>query len=170
MRRIVTGLGADGRSTVLEDGPPRTVFHFGRADDPHAAAPANVDTVPSELAENSALLAELWIADGRKPLPTDDPTEGASWDVELPPGMTGFRIARYGPNLFAPLHRTNTLDYDVVLDGSVTLLLEDGREVTMGPGDAVVIPGILHGWRAGAEGCTKAIAMTGLSADGTGEG
>lgn len=164
MRRIVTGVGADGRATVIEDGEPRTIFGFGKPDDPHVTAPERLAVDPPDVAANCAVLGELWATNDPVPVLDGDPTAGMEWDVECPPGATRFRIARYGPHLFAPLHRTNTLDYDVVLAGSITLLLEDGSEVAMGPGDAVVIPGIVHGWRTGDEGCTKVVVMTGLAA------
>jgi uncharacterized cupin superfamily protein len=36
------------------------------------------------------------------------------------------------------LHRTETVDVGVVLEGDTRLLLDDGSETRVGPGDAVV--------------------------------
>jgi uncharacterized cupin superfamily protein len=43
-------------------------------------------------------------------------------------------------------HRTDTLDYVMVLDGEVTLELDRG-EVALGPGDCVVQRATRHAWR-----------------------
>jgi quercetin dioxygenase-like cupin family protein len=44
------------------------------------------------------------------------------------------------------MHRTPTTDYDVVLEGIVGLQLDDDTEVTLGPGDVVVLNGTRHRW------------------------
>jgi mannose-6-phosphate isomerase-like protein (cupin superfamily) len=44
------------------------------------------------------------------------------------------------------MHRTATLDYDVVLEGVIGLELDDGCEVELGPGDVVVQNGTRHRW------------------------
>jgi mannose-6-phosphate isomerase-like protein (cupin superfamily) len=45
------------------------------------------------------------------------------------------------------MHRTDTTDFEVVLSGRVVLELDDGAEVTLGPGDTVVQNGTRHRWR-----------------------
>jgi hypothetical protein len=35
------------------------------------------------------------------------------------------------------MHRTATIDYDVVLEGTIGLELDDGTEVVLGPGTTV---------------------------------
>jgi mannose-6-phosphate isomerase-like protein (cupin superfamily) len=44
------------------------------------------------------------------------------------------------------MHRTPSIDYDIVLTGTVGLELDDGTEVTLGPGDVVVQNGTRHRW------------------------
>jgi mannose-6-phosphate isomerase-like protein (cupin superfamily) len=44
------------------------------------------------------------------------------------------------------LHRTSTLDFDIVLAGEVVLELEDDHEVTLCVGDIVVQNGTRHRW------------------------
>ncbi|WP_436771664.1 cupin domain-containing protein [Yinghuangia sp. YIM S09857] len=52
------------------------------------------------------------------------------------------------------MHRTETLDFMVVLDGHIVLGLDDG-EHQLGPGDAVVQRGTRHRWRVtGEHPCT----------------
>ncbi|MNP49283.1 Cupin domain protein [compost metagenome] len=44
-------------------------------------------------------------------------------------------------------HRTDTLDYGVVLEGEVTLELDGGRTTVLRQGDIVVQVGTRHAWR-----------------------
>ena len=45
----------------------------------------------------------------------------------------------------ALMHRSCTIDYGIVLEGEMILILED-REVVLRPGDVVVQQGASHGW------------------------
>ncbi len=44
------------------------------------------------------------------------------------------------------MHTTDTIDFEVVLDGEVWLELDDGKEVHLRPGDTVVQNGTRHAW------------------------
>jgi mannose-6-phosphate isomerase-like protein (cupin superfamily) len=44
------------------------------------------------------------------------------------------------------MHTTDTIDFEVVLSGELVLELDDGAEVTLGPGDTVVQNGTRHRW------------------------
>ncbi len=44
------------------------------------------------------------------------------------------------------MHTTDTVDFEVVLSGEITLELDDGAEVTLKPGDTVVQNGTRHAW------------------------
>jgi len=50
----------------------------------------------------------------------------------------------------AGFHRTATLDFLVLLEGQLRLILDDG-EAILSPGDVVVQRDTRHAWRAGAE-------------------
>ncbi|AJR24190.1 cupin domain-containing protein [Sphingobium sp. YBL2] len=43
------------------------------------------------------------------------------------------------------MHRTGTVDFGIVIEGHLTLILDEG-EVTVGPGDVVVQRGTNHAW------------------------
>jgi len=45
------------------------------------------------------------------------------------------------------MHRTQSLDFGVVLKGSIKLILDDGLETTMHEGDVVVQRGTIHAWK-----------------------
>lgn len=66
----------------------------------------------------------------------------------------------WAPGTTWPSHHTDTLDLDVVLAGSVQLILDEGVHL-LTPGDCVVIPGIDHAWRAGPEGCRIGYVLVG---------
>jgi uncharacterized cupin superfamily protein len=56
------------------------------------------------------------------------------------------------------IHHTDSLDFDVVLEGSVDLVLEDGAH-RLGPGDGAVIRGVDHGWETHQEGCRMSVVV-----------
>ena len=60
------------------------------------------------------------------------------------------------------MHRTATIDYEVVLAGTVGLELDDGTEVLLSPGDVVVQNGTRHRWHnRGTEPATMAVIIIG---------
>jgi quercetin dioxygenase-like cupin family protein len=124
-RRIVTGHDASGRSVVLSDAP-----------------------TPKTLDIGTAAFHEIWITDQTpveiaptEPEPTDRP-------VRVPPPADGVlvRFTEQAPGAESPMHRTETVDVGVVLEGETWLLLDDGSETRVGPGDAVVQRGTNHAW------------------------
>ena len=58
------------------------------------------------------------------------------------------------------MHRTATLDYDVVLEGTVGLELDDGVVVTLHPGDIVVQNGTRHRWLNQGDTVARMLAVT----------
>jgi quercetin dioxygenase-like cupin family protein len=64
-----------------------------------------------------------------------------------------FRRTDMPPGAISPMHRTLTLDYGVVVAGSVELVLESGEKRLMKQGDTVVQRATMHQWKnAGGEG------------------
>jgi len=45
------------------------------------------------------------------------------------------------------MHATDTIDFEVVLEGTVVLELDDGSERTLHAGDTVVQNGTRHRWK-----------------------
>jgi len=124
-RRIVTGHDASGKSVILSDGPS-----------------------PKRLDIGTAEFREIWITD-QMPVPIaatePEPTERP---VRVPPPASGvmIRFTEQGPGSESPMHRTETVDIGVVLEGETWLLLDDGSETRVGAGDAVVQRGTNHAW------------------------
>jgi naringenin degradation protein FdeH len=125
-RRVVTGHDADGRSVVLADGP-----------------------TPKTHAIPSATFHELWNTTAAPaPIAPAEPREPTERPLVTPPDANGtiVRVVDMAPGSRSPMHRTETIDYGIVLAGAVTLVLDDGSETSLGPGDVVVQRGTDHAW------------------------
>ena len=63
------------------------------------------------------------------------------------PGGTVCRIVDFGPGHTPLMHRTQSLDYGVVLEGSVEMELDDGSITVLKRGDIAVQRGTMHAWK-----------------------
>jgi hypothetical protein len=63
------------------------------------------------------------------------------------PGGTVCRIVDFAPEFDCMMHRTQSLDYGVVLEGSIELLLDSGETQLMYRGDVAVQRATMHAWR-----------------------
>lgn len=161
MRRVVTGVGADGRSTVISDDHAPVGFRPG-TDGAGDFGLVRVDGGAFDPPAESAMVSELWALDATPAVTTVDPTlDLRSFLVEVPAGATKWLITQMGPGAGAPMHSTHTVDYGLVVAGDIELLLENGA-VQLHPGDAVVMNAVQHSWLAGPSGCVIATVMVGL--------
>lgn len=138
VRRIVTGLNDAGQSTVWIDGP-------------------TTNAVSRRPGHESRL---VWVTDGT-PAPIDAETDEGARDIGRPPPPNGtiFRIIEIAPGCVAEMHRTDTIDYLVVISGEMDMELETGR-VRLNAGDVIVQRGTLHNWvNNGAEPCRIAAIL-----------
>jgi mannose-6-phosphate isomerase-like protein (cupin superfamily) len=121
--------------------------------------PAGLSFVASaEPVEVGRSMAELWVTSPDQPLgrPGDPkarhlmpPRGGAHWRiVDLPPDEVMRPLFEKGvPHHDSQgFHRTESVDYILVMDGQVTLELDEGA-VDLGPGDMVVQRRTNHAWR-----------------------
>jgi quercetin dioxygenase-like cupin family protein len=145
VRRIVTGIGADGSSQVISIGEAPVVHRFEGA--------AGIE----------AVVRDLWSSAPPETLDAAPATlTPAGFDVRCAPGASRWMLVEWEPGRSVPLHSTDTLDYDFVISGELTLLLETG-EITLGAGDAAVLPGVVHGWRTDQTGCTLLVTLVGTT-------
>ena len=158
MRRIVAGVDAEGRSTVVADGHPPSSFFVpvltGRVTVESARAATCRVPALSEVADGEFSMTMLWDVHERRTATEDKTPEYA--DLTNEPHRSGwfFRYWRLGPNISIPdMHNTPTLDILCIAAGSIELILEDGTSTTATGGDVIVIPAVMHAWRTGAEGC-----------------
>jgi mannose-6-phosphate isomerase-like protein (cupin superfamily) len=103
--------------------------------------------------------------DGGAGAPPDLDFEAAMAEFEEKlPGLAG-HMEPADPGM----HTTATIDFEVVLQGSVGLELDDGAKVTLGVGDTVVQNGTRHRWsNAGTEPAVLAVFICGAHHDRVG--
>jgi hypothetical protein len=174
IRRVVTGSDAQGRSRVLFDGPAPNVnpgavspsagmtdvwvFHgcpaviSGERDDGnlpfHFEPPASGGHL--RIVQSAGRAADYDAARDRSVVPVHEPSRrpGGTWD-------------RGGQNAYSsPIHKSETIDYGILLEGERVLLLDDG-EHPMKPGNVVVQLGNWHGWTNPRSGSLMAFVMMG---------
>jgi uncharacterized cupin superfamily protein len=65
----------------------------------------------------------------------------------------------HGSDRHALMHRTSTIDYGIVLEGEITLILDDGETVAKA-GDIVIQRGTNHAWaNRGTTNCRVAFIL-----------
>ncbi len=104
-----------------------------------------------------ARVYEVW----RAPLPTGEEAEGVAWSLDPPAGGSVFRIAEFPPDDSAEpfVHATRTIDYGVIIEGELTLLL-DGTETVLKVGDTFVQRQADHAWvNRGPGRCRMAVIL-----------
>jgi len=75
------------------------------------------------------------------------------------PNGTVFRIVRYEPGVAARQHRTESIDYAVVISGEIDMAL-DASVVHLKAGDVLVQRGTIHNWvNRGTEPCVIAFVL-----------
>jgi quercetin dioxygenase-like cupin family protein len=137
VRRVVTGHDAKGRACF-------------RSDQELAVAP-----IPTGDAE----FALVWTT-ACVPADNNDQTDGRLRDAGLTLNRGSvIRVADMLPGGASPMHRTNSIDYGVVLSGRLELELEDGVKTLLGPGDIVIQRGTNHRWRNPSESETCRIVF-----------
>ena len=125
IQRVVTGHDANGRACVVSE---------------DVAEPKLVPT-------GDANFLLLWTTP-TVPADNNDPTDGRERDVGTTlKGGSAFRIVDMLPGGESPFHRTNSIDYGIVLEGEVELELDDGRKTTVGKHGVIIQRGTNHLWR-----------------------
>lgn len=158
-RRIVTGHDAQGRSVILEDRPPPRVARIGGEVGPWfyevwntRETPARIDPQSGEPLEPGIQLAPP--RGGTRIRVLDIPPEDERLR-DLSPEAVRAHFAEVGAAEAASeggrgsrhpfMHRTETIDYGIVLEGELTLILDEGETVVR-QGDIVIQRGTNHGW------------------------
>jgi mannose-6-phosphate isomerase-like protein (cupin superfamily) len=149
-RRIVTGHDADGKAVAFFDGP----------------------VVSRQRTPGGNALTMLWVT-GETPVDVSGSADRAETKVGVPPPPNGsiFRIVDFPPAAAggAPIdhhavlismgidpatqgyarhdhtHRTRSIDYAIVLEGEIDMLMDD-TEVHVKTGDVLVQQGTNHAW------------------------
>lgn len=94
----------------------------------------------------SISVANLWINETMPPvLDGADPT-AKPFPVLPQNGGAVFRMLELAPGTAPHMHKTETIDYVVVTEGELTLLLDDGSALTLTPHDVMIQRATVHGW------------------------
>ena len=137
VRRVITGHDATGRAVVKIDEVSTNVF-TGR---PGAQA------------------CNVWTTEGF-PVNNDGAAdEGLRKAGTTLPNGTIFRIIEFSPGLAARNHRTDSIDYIVVISGEIDMELDDSV-VHLKAGDVMVQRGTIHNWvNNGTAPCVLAVIL-----------
>jgi len=137
IRRVVTGHDASGRAIVKIDEVARN---------PTSSRPG-------------ATACVVWTTEG---FPVDNTGEEDA--VQRRTGTTldngtVFRILELAPGVSPRNHRTDSIDYAVVMSGEVDMILDD-TTVHLNAGDVLVQRGTIHNWiNRGTEPCVIAFVL-----------
>jgi quercetin dioxygenase-like cupin family protein len=132
VRRIVTGHDAEGRAVIVEDAQltgAGLTEDTGRAD---------------------ATFFQVWATHEVPVALTDEALErqreGSMTTILGTGSGSVLRIGVLAPGTRSPMHRTESLDYGICLEGEVDLELDGGEVVTVRAGDVVIQRGTNHVW------------------------
>lgn len=137
LRRVVTGHDENGRAVVI------------------------IDEIVSNAASTrpGAIASVIWTTEG---FPVNnqgsEDTSGRPSGTTLPNG-TVFRVVEFAPEVAPRNHRTDSIDYAVVISGEIDMVLDD-QTVHLKAGDVLVQRGTIHNWvNSGTEPCRIAFAL-----------
>lgn len=139
VRRVVTGHDDNGRAVVVIDEVAKNI-------------------VRKRPGYESAV---IWSTESF-PADNTDATDGATRNVATSvPNGTVFRVVCYESGVSPRVHRTDSLDYAIIISGEIDMELEQGTEVHLKAGDVVVQRGTVHNWiHRGSEPCVIAYVLT----------
>src|SRR3954447_11809739 len=137
IRRVVTGHDAQGRARVLIDEQMTNV-------------------ISSRPGANSSV---IWSSE-QLPVNNDGDTDPSRKKIETTvAGGSVFRVVSFGPCVSPRNHRTDSIEYAVVISGEIDMELDVGS-VHLKQGDVLVQRGTIHNWvNTGKEPCVIAFAL-----------
>ena len=158
VRRVIVADGADGRSGVVSDGAAPRAFDlrsvpgfsgallWATAADPVVGRGRPGDASPevgyAPGRGETRLMIVTFPPDSVMTRPEFDAMAfGQEFAATIPGLAETFELEHPG------MHTTDSIDYDVVLDGEITLELDGGAEVALKRHEVVVQHGGRHAWR-----------------------
>jgi quercetin dioxygenase-like cupin family protein len=137
LRRVVTGHDADGHAVV------------------------KVDEVSKNLLSNrpGATACVVWTTESFPADNTGDDDEALRKIGTTLNNGTVFRVVEFAPGVAPRNHRTDSIDYAVVMSGEIDMELDDSV-VHLKAGDVLVQRGTIHNWvNRGTEPCVMAFVL-----------
>jgi quercetin dioxygenase-like cupin family protein len=137
LRRIVTGHDATGRAVV------------------------KIDEISKNLSSNrpGATACVVWTSESFPVDNTGEADEGLRKVETTLKNGTVFRVIEFAPGVSPRNHRTDSIDYAVVMKGEIDMELDDSV-VHLKAGDVLVQRGTIHNWfNRGTEPCVMAFVL-----------
>jgi quercetin dioxygenase-like cupin family protein len=138
VRRVVTGHDKEGRAI------------------------AKIDEVSQNLrsARPGATACVVWTSEGFPVDNTGEADEGLRQTGTTHENGSVFRILELQPGNTPRVHRTDSLDYAVIMSGEIDMELESGDTTHLKAGDVIVQRGTVHNWiNRGTEPCVIAFVL-----------
>jgi quercetin dioxygenase-like cupin family protein len=137
VRRVVTGHDANGRAVVKIDEVSENV----------------ISSRPGQSA------CVVWTTEAFPVDNTGDADEGLRQVGTTLKNGTVFRVVEFGPGVAPRNHRTDSIDYAVVLSGEIDMELDESV-VHLKAGDVLVQRGTIHNWiNRGTTPCVIAFVL-----------
>jgi quercetin dioxygenase-like cupin family protein len=137
VRRVVTGHDANGRAVVKIDEVSKNV----------------ISSRPGQSA------CVVWTTEAFPVNNTGDADEGLRQVGTTLKNGTVFRIVEFGPGVAPRNHRTDSIDYAIVLSGEIDMELDESV-VHLKAGDVLVQRGTIHNWiNRGTTPCVIAFVL-----------
>lgn len=137
VRRVITGHDASGRAIV------------------------KIDEVSKNVASGrpGAMACNVWTTDGFPANNDGDADEGLRKVSTTLTNGTIFRVIEFSPGVARRMHRTDSIDYIVVISGEIDMELDDSS-VHLKAGDVMVQRGTIHNWvNRGTQPCVLAVVL-----------
>ncbi len=139
VRRVVTGHDDKGRAIV------------------------KIDEVAQHWREGrpGGMVCNIWTTDTAPANNSQDADGGMrEGKFTMIPNGSVFRILHFAPGLERRMHRTDSIDYLIVMEGEIDMELDDGVMVHIKRGDVMVQRGTIHNWiNRGTEPCVLAVIL-----------
>jgi len=170
VRRVVTGVGPDGKSTVVSESAvsPLTAQALPGYAWHRIWSLDSIGPVPGDGAEQPApdhfppplgIRFNLFTVPpaGTKPAAGLDPRAAQQELDELFPGRS-----KHMEQDQAGLHTTASIDFVYIVSGEILLELDGSNEIHLRAGDTVIQNGVRHAWRNHSDRpCTMVICLVG---------
>ena len=157
-RRVVVSNGPDGKAKVQIDGAaPRSrelTSLPGFANTLFWTTPAQPTVGDGEVDDTTPSAVMLPAVGETHLMMVTFPPDSTMMHPDFDPEAFGAEMFEALPGLaqqFEPdnpgMHTTDSIDYDIVLDGEIVLELDDGQTVELAKHDVVIQHGTRHAWR-----------------------
>jgi quercetin dioxygenase-like cupin family protein len=124
IRRVVTGHTKEGIAFFASDNKYETIV------------------IPS----GDAAMATIWTT-SEVPANLNDETDGREREAGTTlKGGSVIRIVDMLPNASSPMHRSSSIDYGIIMSGTIELELDNQEIKTLTQGDIIVQRGTIHKW------------------------